>query len=124
MAKMTATLKARVTQAICDQHHDFAVLKADITSAFPNSNRQHMRAAVGKMLPQFLGMFDFLYASPNHHTFITSDQGLQKLEQQQGIIQGSELSMLFFSLYTHHPMCKHLDTINNHPEGKSDSSYR
>ena len=62
MAKMTATLKAKVTQAIDDRDSDFAVLKVDITSAFPNSNRQHMRTAVSKLLPQFLGMFDFLYA--------------------------------------------------------------
>ena len=82
-----------------------------------------MRAAVGRLLPQFLGMFDFLYASPNKHTFITSDQGLQKLEQQQGIIQGSELSMLFFSLYTHHPLSKYLDNINNHVLKYADDIY-
>ena len=68
-------------------------------------------------------MFEFLYAGPNQHTFMTSDQGLQKLEQQQGIIQGPELSMLFFSLYTRHPMCKHLDTINNHGLKYADDIY-
>ena len=65
MAKMSATLKASVTRAVDDQDHDFAVLKADITSAFPNSDRHHMRTAVGNLLPQFLGIFDFLYAKPN-----------------------------------------------------------
>ena len=68
MAKMTTTLEARVSQATHQQDHRFAVLKADITSAFPNSNRHHMRTAVKKLLPQFLGIFDFLYAQPNHHT--------------------------------------------------------
>ena len=123
MAKMTATLKAKVTQAIDDRDSDFAVLKVDITSAFPNSNRQHMRTAVSKLLPQFLGMFDFLYARPNHHTFNTSDQGLQKIEQRQGIIQGSELSMLFFMLYTHLPLSAHLDQINNHVLKYADDIY-
>ena len=75
------------------------------------------------MLPQFLGMFDFLYASPNHHTFVTSDQGLQKLDQHQGIIQGSELSMLFFTLYTHHPMSQYLDKINNNVLKYADDIY-
>ena len=54
---------------------------------------------------------------------LSAEQGLQKLEQQQGIIQGSELSMLFFSLYTHHPMSKHLDTINNHVLKYADDIY-
>jgi predicted small metal-binding protein len=123
MAKMTATLKAKVTQAIDARDSDFAVLKVDITSAFPNSNRQHMRTAVSKLLPQFLGMFDFLYARPNHHTFNTSDQGLQKIEQRQGIIQGSELSMLFFMLYTHLPLSAHLDQINDHVLKYADDIY-
>ena len=96
MAKIVSTLKARVMQAIEQADERFAVLKVDIKSAFPRSHRKKIRRAVCERLPKMLGIFDFLYGATNHHTFVTSDQGVCRVQQDQGIIQGSELSMLFF----------------------------
>ena len=43
MTKIVSTLKARVMTAIEQEDDRFAVLKVDIKSAFPQSNRKKMR---------------------------------------------------------------------------------
>ena len=127
MAKLTTTLKAKIAHAISNQNQDFALLQVDVASAFPNSNRQHMRDAVKQWLPQFIDIYDLLYGAPNHHTFVTSDKGVQTVQQRQGIIQGCELSSMFFMLLTHAPMTnsegKLDDTIANHVLKYADDIY-
>ena len=113
MTKIVSTLKARVIKAIEQQDDRFAVLKVDIKSAFPWSNRKKMRKAVVKWLPEMIGIFDFLYGETNYHTFVTSDKGVCRVEQDQGIIQGSELSMLFFGVYSHGPIAAQMDMIGD-----------
>ena len=100
-------------KAIEQQDDRFAVLKVDIKSAFPRSNRKKMRKAVVKWLPEMIGIFDFLYGETNYHTFVTSDKGVCRVEQDQGIIQGSELSMLFFGVYSHGPIAAQMDVIDD-----------
>ena len=128
ISKLAATLKAKVSTAIADNDHDFAVLQADVSSAFPNSNRHHMRDAVKRWLPRFIGIYDLLYGAPNHHSFITTDRGVQTVQQRDGIIQGSELSMLFFMLYSHAPMTDRDDakldsSISDHVLKYADDIY-
>ena len=72
-----------------------------------------MRRAVRERLPKMLGIFDFLYGATNHHTFVTSDQGVCRVQQDQGIIQGSELSMLFFGVYSHGPIAPRMHEIGD-----------
>ena len=60
-----------------------------------------------------IGIFDFLYGETNYHTFVTSDKGVCRVEQDQGIIQGSELSMLFFGVYSHGPIAAQMDMIGD-----------
>ena len=103
MTKIVSALKARVMCAIEQTDERFAVLKVDIKSAFPLSQRKKMRHAVRERLPSMLGIFDFLYGATNHHTFMTSDQGVCRVQQDQGIIQG----------YSHGPIASRLQEIEN-----------
>lgn len=103
--------------AIEQKDERFAVLKVDIKSAPPKSHRGKMRRAVRERSPRLLGIFDFLYGATNHHTFVTSDQGACRVQQDHGIIQGSELSMLFFGLYSHGP-------IEPRPQGPQDMTLK
>ena len=86
-----------------------------------------MRDAVKQWLPQFIDIYDLLYGAPNHHTFVTSDKGVQTVQQRQGIIQCCELSSMFFMLLTHAPMTnsegKLDDTIANHVLKYADDIY-
>ena len=87
-----------------------------------------MRDAVKRWLPRFIGIYDLLYGAPNHHSFITTDRGVQTVQQRDGIIQGSELSMLFFMLYSHAPMTDRDDakldsSITDHVLKYADDIY-
>lgn len=123
MAKTISTLKAQTMAAIEEKQQDFAILKVDIKSAFPLSDRVKMRTAVRQYLPKLLGIFDFLYNDTNHHIFMTRDQGVCRVQQEQGIIQGSELSMLFFGVYSHQPLVKMLPKIGDYTLKYADDFF-
>ena len=78
---------------------DYAFLQIDVKGAFPNTKRKELREAIQADLPQFLPIFDLIYGDPNIHDVLTLDDGLLTIRQCDGIIQGNELSTLFFMLY-------------------------
>lgn len=82
-----------------EELEDYAFLQIDVKGAFPNTKRIELRKAIEADLPQFLPIFDLIYGSTNLHDAMTSDDGLQTISQADGIIQGNELSTLFFMLY-------------------------
>lgn len=94
------------------QEVDFAVIALDITGAFPNVNRQHLRVAVQKYLPPFLPIFDLLYGRATTHDVLTKDKGVIELLQATGITQGNELSTLFFSVYMKQIFDQHFAEFN------------
>ena len=77
---------------------EHVALQIDITSAYPNSSRPHIRSQLAKYLLVFIPIFDTLFKTPNNHQLLTSDQGPTTVTQEIGIIAGSELSSLFFML--------------------------
>lgn len=99
MQHLIHKVKAEWDKAVHGQQEDFAVVALDITGAFPNVNREHLRRAVGKYLPPFLPIFDLLYGRATTHEVQSKDKGIVELVQATGITQGNELSTLFFSIY-------------------------
>jgi hypothetical protein len=84
--------------------HDLAVLQLDLSAAFPNTSRDLLRSELARHMPAMLPLFEFLYAGVNTH-FILDDQGeVLELRQPTGLVQGSELSSLLFSVASRLPL--------------------
>ena len=46
---------------------DYIALQIDLTRAYPNSSRKHIRKQLQHHLPEFVSIFDCLYSTPNQH---------------------------------------------------------
>ena len=75
------------------------LLQIDVKGAFPNPKHKELREAIQAGLPQFLPIFDLIYGDPNIHDVVGLHDGLLTIRQCDGIIQGNELSTLFFMLH-------------------------
>ena len=95
--KMMAFLQGE--QVKLDRDTYFSVIVSDIKEAFLSASRVGIRKAIAGAVPKMLPIFDFKYHG--RQTVMMLDDGeLIVTQMTSGIIQGDELSMLFFGLYT------------------------
>ena len=73
-------------------------IKAAIKRAFPSASRVGIRKAIAGAVPKMLPIFDVKYHG--RQTVMMLDENGERIVTQMtsGIIQGDELSMLFFGL--------------------------
>ena len=99
MERLIHRIRQKFDVARDEALQDYAFLQIDVKGAFPNTKRKELRQAIQADLPQFLPIFDSIYGNPNIHDVLTNDSGLLTIRQCDGIIQGNELSTLFFMIY-------------------------
>lgn len=96
--KVAAKLeKARKAQ---DGFDKLAVCALDLKGAFTHARRSVLRKQLADKLPAVLPLFDLMYGAPNKHRVLTRDDDVINLIQNDGVIQGSETSTLFFVMVT------------------------
>jgi hypothetical protein len=104
------------------ERESFGILGLDISAAFPTASRPLMRQQLKRHLPRLLPLFDLMYGTACRHATLTELGEVLPLQQEQGIVQGSESSALLFSLLSqlalertgraehyHTHLCKYLD---------------
>ena len=79
---------------------NFTLLQLDIKGAFPSTRRSMLRDTIQRDIPRMLPIYDMLYAENNTHYIIKQDGNIHEFHQHDGIIQGNELSTVFFMLHT------------------------
>lgn len=104
----TAISKAQefVNEVLASEQDDEdpkAVLALDLKAAYPNTPRKELRQVIAEKFPELGKICDAMWGGTNMHHILTTE-GVVAVAQNDGIIQGAELSPFLFALLSLQPM--------------------